>query len=240
MRTQRAIELLRQLRNEAVNRGVELNEPGPGNAWKGQVRSVLTSCFGPQSHIVESFDEVRYGLSIWFASTPDSEWDAAFLDGLSSACGVIDAALFELNERVVNDELLDDSAFDLELWDHVKVQVEHEEWQKVASQTAIFVEDRVRRWVGNPREGDGRTKVGKSLFLAALNTGSDYQLGSEAGESEGWRALGTGFAQALSNVDRHNIQDRADAKRYAFGVLGLGSLILTQLRYQHGDKLQGN
>ena len=36
--------------------------------------------------------------------------------------------------------------------------------------------------------------------------------------------LGMGFAQALSNVDRHNIQRRIDAKRYAFGVLGVGSL----------------
>lgn len=46
-----------------------------------------------------------------------------------------------------------------------------------------------------------------------------------------------GFTQALGNVDRHNIQKRADAKRYAFGVLGVGSLILTQLRHQHGEDL---
>jgi hypothetical protein len=64
-----------------------------------------------------------------------------------------------------------------------------------------------------------------------------YRLGRESGEWEGWRGLGMGFAQALGNVDRHNIQRRDDAKRYAFGVLGLGSLILTQLRYQHGDDL---
>ena len=62
-----------------------------------------------------------------------------------------------------------------------------------------------------------------------------YRLGKEPGEWEGWRMLGMGFAQALSNVDRHNIQRRTDAKRYAFGVLGVGSLILTQLRHQHGD-----
>lgn len=61
--------------------------------------------------------------------------------------------------------------------------------------------------------------------------------GKEPSEWEGWRALGMGFVQALGNVDRHNIQKRDDAKRYAFGVLGIGSLILTQLRYQHGDDL---
>ena len=47
--------------------------------------------------------------------------------------------------------------------------------------------------------------------------------------------LGMGFAQALSNVDRHHIQDRDDARRYAIGVLGLGSLLLTQLRHEHAD-----
>ena len=42
-----------------------------------------------------------------------------------------------------------------------------------------------------------------------------------------------GFAQAIGNVDRHRIQSRSDAKKYAIGVLGLGSLLLTQLRYEH-------
>ena len=46
-----------------------------------------------------------------------------------------------------------------------------------------------------------------------------------------------GFAQALGNVDRHRIQSREDAQRYAIGVLGLGSLLLTQLRHEHGDLL---
>ena len=67
---------------------------------------------------------------------------------------------------------------------------------------------------------------------------SDWRLGSRAAEREGWRALATGFAQALSNVDRHRIQRRDDARRYALGVLGLGSLLLTQLRYEHGDLIE--
>jgi hypothetical protein len=50
---------------------------------------------------------------------------------------------------------------------------------------------------------------------------------------EGWRFLAVGFASALGNVDRHNIQDRADLKQYALGVLGLASLLLTQVRFTH-------
>ena len=71
-----------------------------------------------------------------------------------------------------------------------------------------------------------------------FNDESDWRLGSRTGEREGWRALATGFAQALSNVDRHKIQRRQDAQRYAIGVLGLGSLILTQLRHEHAELIE--
>lgn len=107
----------------------------------------------------------------------------------------------------------------------------------VASQTAIFVENRIRGWAGNPQGRDGNL-VGKALYTYVFGDVSDYRLGRQASEREGWRALGVGFAQALSNVDRHRIQKRDDAKRYALGVLGLGSLLLTQLRYEHGDILK--
>jgi hypothetical protein len=36
-------------------------------------------------------------------------------------------------------------------------------------------------------------------------------------------------------TDRHHIQERDDARRYEIGVLGLASLILTQLRREHAD-----
>lgn len=34
------------------------------------------------------------------------------------------------------------------------------------------------------------------------------------------------------------IQQRADVKRYAMGVLGLGSLLLTQIRYERAARVQ--
>lgn len=67
---------------------------------------------------------------------------------------------------------------------------------------------------------------------------SDWRIGRRAGERDGWRALGIGFTQALSNVDRHRIQVRDDARRYAIGVLGLSSLLLTQMRHKHGDLIE--
>ena len=237
MLTREAIENLNQLKEESISKGAALQPSGEAASWKGRVKAVLTRSLGKDHHLVSDFDDIRYGLIVASSSTPDSAWDQAFLSGLAEAQGIIDAAIFELGLGATSDDAVDETAFDPDLWAHVQVHVEHEEWQKVASQTAIFVEDRVRRWTGNPKGKDGRTSVGKALFLAAFGDSSSYQLGNEAGESEGWRALGTGFAQALSNVDRHNIQDRDDAKRYAFGVLGLGSLLLTQLRHQHGGTL---
>ena len=41
-------------------------------------------------------------------------------------------------------------------------------------------------------------------------------------------------------VEDERIQRRDDAKRYALGVLGLGSLLLTQMRHEHGEILQGD
>jgi len=112
------------------------------------------------------------------------------------------------------------------------------EWGMVASETAIFVESHIRTWSGSPKDSSGNNLAGKQLYLDVFADASDYRLGAQAGEREGWRFLGMGFAQALSNVDRHRIQKRDDAKRYALGVLGLGSLLLTQLRHKHGEILK--
>lgn len=120
---------------------------------------------------------------------------------------------------------------DPELWEHVEDLIHAEDWGKVASQTAIFVEHRVRTWTGNEE------LIGKALWARVLADDSEYKLGQRRGESEGWRFLGMGFAQALSNVDRHRIQKRDDAEKYAAGVLHLGSLLLTQLRYEHQHAL---
>ena len=42
----------------------------------------------------------------------------------------------------------------------------------------------------------------------------------------------------LAVGDTHRIQRRNDDKRYALGVLGAGSLLLTQLRYEHGNRFK--
>ncbi|TXK19323.1 TIGR02391 family protein [Homoserinibacter sp. GY 40078] len=121
---------------------------------------------------------------------------------------------------------------DAALWEYVRRSIESEDWDKVAAQVAIFVEDKVRRWSGVDRK-----IVGHGLYAKALNEGGPLALGAQPSETQGWLHLGMGLAQAVGNVDRHHVNDRDDARQYALGVLGLGSLLLTQIRYEHPDRV---
>ncbi|MEH0842813.1 TIGR02391 family protein [Micromonospora sp. CPCC 205711] len=236
MRPAVAIEELEKLKKEAAEADHFARRAG-FDAWKARTRAIFVRTLGADNNLVQRFDKIRYSLGIVTERTTQSAFDQATRSGVRRACELIDAAIWELG-LVGGDEPVDEHAYDPELWAHVKTEVEDGEWGKVASQTAIFVENHIRTWAGNPQDGKGNNLVGKNLYLDVFGDASDYRLGRQASEREGWRYLGMGFAQALSNVDRHRIQTRDDAKRYALGVLGLGSLLLTQLRYEHGDILK--
>jgi len=227
MRPALAISELQALRDEALASPTTLQREGRNAAWRGKVESVLTRSLGAEHHLTQRFRKVRYGLSVWTDSTPDSAWTQAFVGGVQTACGHVDAAIYELQTLLDDDAPVDDRAFDPELWDHVKGIVADEDWGKVAALVATFVEDRVRVWAGHPKDRNGEDLYGKGLCAAVFADDSEYRLGKRKGEWEGWRMLGVGFAQAIGNVDRHHVQDRTDARRYALGVLGLGSLLLT-------------
>lgn len=234
MKPEAAIRALEELKAQAEQNWLALYPSGPQTAWQSKVKSVLERSLGKDSHILSAFSGVRYGLMALFGSETTADWHAAFRDGLDRAVGYIDAALYELRLMGGEGEVLEEHAFDRDLWEHVKGLVADEDWGKVASQVAIFVESHVRTWTGDPKSSKGEDLVGKGLWAHVLADESDFRLGARAGEREGWRFLGMGFAQALSNVDRHHVTKREDAKRYAVGVLGLGSLLLTQLRHEHG------
>jgi len=159
MRIERAIESLEALKLEALT--AEVLEGGEHfTAWQGKVRGVLTTALGKDDHLVERFDDVRYSLTIWTTSTPDHYFDEARHGGIRNACGVMDAALYQLRLRVEDDEPVDLRSFDPELWEHVKQLVADQDWGKVASQTAIFVEDRIRTWAGDPKNNKGESLGG--------------------------------------------------------------------------------
>jgi hypothetical protein len=130
----------------------------------------------------------------------------------------------------------DRSFVDDELWAQVAHLVRGREWAQVASQTAIFVENRVRELANRPLD-----EIGDRLMKTVFDPDGDvFPLGETGGERQGWHRFAMGFTLALRKVDTHRIQNRSDLKRYAFGVLGSGSLLLTQLRHQCADELCGS
>ena len=73
--------------------------------------------------------------------------------------------------------------------------------------------------------------------MTALANDGMLRLGRQAGKWEGWWSVGTGLAQAVGNVDRLRIKQRDDQRQYAMGVLGLGSMLLTQMKREHSEQI---
>jgi hypothetical protein len=205
---------------------------------KARVKSVFTQALGRDHHLVSEFDGIRYGLSMWTENTPAAMWRDAWRDGMAEATGLVEAAIYELEVMTPASDV-DAGSYPPGLWAEVSALVESQDWTKVASQTAIYVEGKLREWAGHPKDGRGGEMVGHALFAHALAEGGPLALGRQANETTGWRNLGIGFVAAISNVVRHRAQRRTDWKTYAVGVLGLGSLLLTEIEQTYDTSQLG-
>ncbi|WP_278249464.1 TIGR02391 family protein [Nocardioides sp. IC4_145] len=121
------------------------------------------------------------------------------------------------------------------LWDHVGGLVASGMWDLVPSAVVTFVEDWIRRHAGSPPNKKGGKLYGAGLFAAVLRPGSAHALGEDASEQEGWQLLGQGLAKAIGNSSRHDLRERADAEVFAWGVIGLGSLLIAEMRSTLGS-----
>jgi hypothetical protein len=220
MDTDRAVALLRKRLAELE----PLQEPDATfEAWKRKSERTLRRTLGDDHPLVKNFE----GTTWYMSMVPG-------IAGKDEGVGILEAAIYEIEELSEPPDFASSASVDPELWEHVRRLVESEQWAQVASQTAIFVESKVRQWAGLPD-----SKFGKELMVSVLRPGAGlFPLGRTPGEHEGWLALGIGITMAVGNADRHRIQQRDDAKRYAMGVLGAGSLLLTQLRHQHSNSFQ--
>ncbi|WP_257021594.1 TIGR02391 family protein [Microbacterium sp. AK009] len=237
MKPEVAVVELKKLKEQAVEDPLVQASTPQHKEWKAKVVAVLERSLGADSSTVQQFKKLSYHVGFYSGAPGEAEKDARYFRGrVQDAAGLIEAAIYEL-ELSVGAPAIEGGSYDSGLWDHVKHSVEEERWEQVASAAAIYVEDKVRRWAGNPTNQDGGKLIGQTLFAKAFGPGGVLALGSQRNETEGWRSLGTGMVAAISNVDRHNIQERADAKQYALGVLGLASLLLIQIRYEHADAI---
>lgn len=227
-----AIRELTSLRDAAMNEeSLKLDTPAH-EEWKAKALAVLESSL-PNSSTTEKFKNLSYWIGIYSGAPGEQERDAAyFRSRVAEACGYLSAAVYEL-QLLSAEPAVEGTNYDSGLWDHVKHSVEEERWEQVASAAVIYVEDKIRRWAGNPQMNDGAKLYGQPLVAQVLRAGGQLALGSQASETEGWRNLGIGLFAAVGNVDRHGIQQRADVRQYAIGVLGLASLILTQIKHDH-------
>lgn len=120
---------------------------------------------------------------------------------------------------------------DPDLWEHLEQLVTIEAWAKIPAVVATFTEDWFRRRGADPRGSTGGKLVGKGLFSNVLTA---LPLGSEESEHAGWRFLGMGLMQAIGNAHRHNNIDRTeDAEQFAWGVIGLASLLIGEMKRTH-------
>jgi hypothetical protein len=220
MDTDRAVALLKERLAELE----PLRDPGAQfEAWRRKSERTLRRTLGDDHELVKNFEGITWYMSLLPGIT-----------GKDEGAGVLEAAIYEIEELSEPPDFASSASIDPELWEHVRRLVESEQWAQVASQTAIFVESKIRQWAGLPD-----SRFGKDLMVSVLRpSGGLFPLGRTPGEHEGWLSLGIGITMAVGNADRHRIQQRDDAKRYAMGVLGAGSLLLTQLRHQHANSFQ--
>lgn len=239
MDNDRAVELLKK-HLEDLAAGLR---PDDSTAWRLKAEAILRKSLGDDHPLVDEFESIVWTATVLRNSLISREGQKlveeranaeAFSAAYPKAEGVLEAAIYELSVLTEPARFATDASIDPELWQEVRHLIEQERWTQVASQTAIFVENKMRQWAGRPN-----SEVGQNLMTAVLGEGSGtFPLGQTSGETQGWHRFGMGFAMALRNVDTHRIQSRPDLKRYALGVLGAGSLLLTQLRYEHGNRFK--
>ncbi|HUZ56385.1 MAG TPA: TIGR02391 family protein [Streptosporangiaceae bacterium] len=208
--------------------------------WKHKLATLIGEIFDPNHALAIRLSGLRWGSSSTSArSRLDRKAGMAgpseqslFLKAKQSGNEIIEALRWELDRLAPATAPFADATIDPELWGHVRGLIEAKDWEKVAREAAVFVEDKLRNWAAVPTSVSGSVNV----FKAAIGS-SGFQLpkAGPASEQQGWQQLAIGFALALRNPSGHQIKNRGDAERYALGVLGTASLLLTELRHEYGD-----
>ena len=223
---------LRALRDEIGQ--IAAREPSTSSglftSWKSRARSALTRALGAEHHITKSLTTLKWTPSV-YGMGDTSAFDSRFRRTAQQAQGYLEAAIAEVDDTSANSGVFDTAGVDPELWAFISSDVEGEHWGKAASQATLFLEDRIRKWSDEPAE-----VIGVDLMKAVLGPSGNYRIGRTENEKDGWHQFARGIVMALRNAAAHRIEDRPDHRRYVLGVVGSCSLLLTQLRYEHGTR----
>jgi hypothetical protein len=213
-------------------------EPRPPGfeLWRNKLTTLIGEIVGPNDAIATRLANLSWRSRVFnYHAGASSRWSSedmrAFDAAKRTATDIIDTLLWHLDRLQATSAPFADATIDPELWAHVQGLVDAGDWEKVAREAAVFVEHKLRLWAAVPPSVTGSVNVFKMAIGAA---GFELAKGTPS-EQQGWQQLATGFALALRNVSGHRISDRNDAARYSLGVLGLASLLLTQVRHEYGD-----
>lgn len=219
------------------------NPPG-FQLWRHKMNALIAEVLDPQHSLAIRLPGINDRLNpnprgrssehLWAAYDIDPRRieQATFIQAKQDADEVIEALRWELARLAPRTAPFSDATVDPELWGHVQGLVEAGDWEKVAREAAVFVEDKLRTWAAVPPSVTGSVNV----FKAAIGpNGFTLPKTGSASEQQGWQQLAIGFALALRNPSGHQVKHRSDAERYALGVLGLASLLLIEVRREYGD-----
>ncbi len=209
--------------------------------WKRKTRIDLCQIVGEHDHHVREFDHIRFTPAVGYSMSEaerNRHCRESFEDGRARAAGLLNGVLHLAeaapSAKVGASLVCAPGSIDADLAEHLRNLLRDEDWSKLPTQTVVFVEGTVRQWAELSLD-----VIGKDLWVQVLHpdTGK-YPLGETPGEKQGWLQLGIGFSSALRNPNVHRIGERQDAKTYALGVVGVASLLLTQLKYQHSESIR--
>lgn len=200
-------------------------------SWHSRTQSALTRLLGAEHHITKKFVGVHWTPMVLGDGDSSGALVTYFRQASEEVDGYLDAAMDELQASANDAGALDADGVDRELWEFVASDVAGEHWGKAATQATLFLEDRIRKWAGQPAE-----LVGEKLMSAVFGPHGNLRLGRTDGEKDGWNLFAMGISKALRNAAAHRIETRPDHRGYVLGVIGACSLLLTQLRFEHGNR----
>jgi hypothetical protein len=188
------------------------------SAFRSRVIVVLRKVMGEESPHVS----LAYIVSI----TPTT-----VKRGVAELRKILEAALLEVEIECSSAAApADVSWVHPQLWSHVDTLVSASEWEQVVREACIFFEDWVRNRANLPT-----SLIGAPLMGEAFKSGGPLELGlgQVSTEGQGWGLLSKGVAMAIRNPAGHRIDQRADARGYAMGTLGVITLLMSQVELEH-------
>lgn len=197
-------------------------------SWRERTYASLVRALGADNLITLRFHALQWVTRIGTEISP--AYVNHFERTREQALGLLDAAVSEIGSPNTEEAARLGNGIDADLWEFVRLDVAVGAWGKAVSQACLFLEDRVRRWAGRPTGENG-----ERLMIAVFGETGIFRLGETEGEKQGWNLIAMGISKALRNAAGHRISDRQDHEQYAMGVIGACSLLVTQLKHEHGD-----